>query len=978
MYRINRRIELALAVALLTTIAAGIMSLLSVQRLVEEASNLASAQHAPLALRSLSSDVRESRALLRLFAATGDPGDRSAYEALSSTLPTRLEEALLDTAEPSLGTRLEDLRPLLENATRLGGAVQTLQEQNALGAGSAAFGASGGEEFFDSLAASIASIDREQGEVLSGTGTVLSRQARIAEHRILLAALFAASITTIALWTLRRFVRRRSLVEEALRQSRERFRQSFEHAGIGMALVGLEGGLLDVNRAFCESLGYSETELRRLTFHDITHPDDLSEDVTLASRLMTGEIPFYHLDKRYIHRDGRTVWGRLTGSIVRDSHGAPLHFIAQVQDFTEQKEAELALRQSERRYRSLVELASDGILTIDRDARTDYVNSRMGEMLGIEAAEMLGKPLLDFMDEEAKVDALAYLQRRREGVADVYEFRFRRGDGSPLWALVATTPLINDEGGYSGVLAVVTDITARKQAEDRLRAAKEEAEAATRSRSAFLANMSHEIRTPMNGIIGLTEMTLETDLSAQQRQYLEMVRDSADSLLRILDDILDLTRMDTGRLQVENQPFRLRACIDGVVDTITVPAAMKRLELRARIAPDVPDHVFGDAVRLRQILLNLLTNAVKFTDEGSVHVDLSLASHDDAGFVLRVEVRDTGIGIPPDRQDAIFDTFTQADDSITRRYGGTGLGLAISSQLLMLMGGDIEVESELGLGSSFRFTVPLTTASDDLAPVPRENLHTPGTVRGLRVLVAEDNPVNQSFVTALLTRLGHEVVTVENGRGALEMLATRSFDLVLMDVQMPDLDGLETTRRWRESEQVGGDRLPIIALTAYAMSGDRERCIEAGMDAYLAKPFRSSELADAIRSVIPGAAVSPAPVQAPRTVRSADILQAVEGDLDLLRALAAIFRSSVPATLERIRVAVAERDAPGLVLAAHKLKGSAGVFRAGGLVDAARHLEELGLSAGEGPLASEAETVFAGVEELLESLLDAFDTIGIS
>ena len=669
------------------------------------------------------------------------------------------------------------------------------------------------------------------------------------------------------------------------------------------------------------------------------------------------------------------------------------------------------------------------------------------------------------------------------------EYRIARKDGTYVFWSDRGRPLYDYKGTVTRFIGACTDITERRQKEEVLKVTRQAAEAASQAKGQFLANMSHEMRTPMNGIIGMTELALETNLTPEQRGLLTTVKDCADTLLALINDILDFSKIEAGKLWLDPVDFSLRELLEDSVRSLALRAHQKGLELACHVQPEVPDALRGDSVRLRQVIVNLVGNAIKFTERGEVIVHAVVESTDDNGSLLRFTVEDTGIGIPPAKQEVIFEAFTQADGSTSRIFGGSGLGLAICRQIVAIMGGRIWVESEPGKGSRFQFTarfgrskqtrtgtapfvnlrgLPVLVVDDNATsrqilqehlarwemqpvlvdaaagalaelrraaeagnpfplvlvdatlpgadafglarqlldqrnlasglimmlssaaqvedtercrelgitvwitkPVRQSELfdavmsslgtaHAPSrratagpkpvllTARPLRILLAEDNAVNQRLAVRLLEKWGHSVTVAVNGRRAVESWEQSRFDLILMDVQMPEMSGLEAVAeiRRREGALTPAPHIPIVAMTAHAMEGDREKCLAAGMDHYVTKPIDQRRLFEAIE----GFFVQPprpesSDMSAPKPMLQLDpavVLQRFDGDRELLREVATLFLKDAPGHLVAIRDAISHGDGPALERAAHTLKGSVGNFSAAAAHDTALALEMMG------------------------------------
>jgi PAS domain S-box-containing protein len=916
-----------------------------------------------------------------------------------------------------------------------------------------------------------------------------------------------------------RDITERKRAEKTLQERTTYLSALIENSPLAIVAHDSQGRIQMCNPAFERLFQYRQEEILGAQLDDLVIPAELlSEAREYTRRVMAGEA--LQATPRRCRKDG-TLMDVELHCVPLSLGGTLVGAYVLYQDITERKRAEKALQERTTYLSALIENSPLAIVGHDSQGRVQMCNPAFERLFQYRQEEILGAQLDELIaPAELLSEGSEYTRRVVAGEAFQVATRRCRKDGTLMDVELHCVPL-SVGGKLVGAYGLYQDITERKRAAQALQQAKEAAEAASRAKSEFLANMSHEIRTPLNGIIGMTELALDTDLAPEQREYLMMVQESADSLLMVINDILDFSKIEVGKLALDFIDFKLRDCLGSTMKALAVRAHQKGLELAFRVPPEVPDELVGDPTRLRQVVLNLAGNAIKFTEQGEVVLRVRLRSQTEEDMRLHFAVSDTGIGIPVDKQQMIFEAFSQVDGSTTRKYGGTGLGLAISSQLVEAMGGRIWVESEPGKGSTFHFTarfglskiappravprvavnlrgMPVMAVDDNATnlrileeilvhwqmkpalanggwtalaamgraldagkPFPlvlidaqmpdmdgfalaeriRQNPRLAGATimmltsagrpgdaarcrelgiaaylvkpikqselldailialskpspatarptlvtrhslrearRKLRILLAEDNVVNQELVSRLLQKWGHVVVAVRSGRevlAALEKSPDGEFDAVLMDVQMPDMDGLEATAAIRAKEKTTGRHLPIVAITAHAMKGDRERCLGAGMDGYISKPIRAKELFEALENLIP---ITPpaelvVPAEAHEVLDRTQLLARVEGDTQLLAELAGLFLADCPKLLSAVKQAIASRDGTALERAAHKLKSSVGNFAAQSAVEAAQRLETMGR---RGDLAR-VEEGYAALEKEIERLKTILADLG--
>jgi PAS domain S-box-containing protein len=785
--------------------------------------------------------------------------------------------------------------------------------------------------------------------------------------------------------------------ERTLKESEIRFRSVFQSATDAIVLCDAGGTIISWNAGAEKVFGMAEEEAVG-NLATILMPEryrDLHDRG--MQRLVETGIP--RVIGRTVELSGQRADGSefpLELSLASWESEGDLYFSAIIRDITERKRADQQLESTLSELNTILETATVGIALLS-ERRMLRVNQRFVEMFGYARRDLEGHEtsmLHPSAREYAEFGELAFPALTR-GEPVRLERLLRHADGGVFWCSVAGRAI--DPADLSrGSIWILEDIDDRKKAEQELKSAKEAAEQANRAKSEFLANMSHEIRTPMNGIIGMTELVLDMDLNEEQAEYLGIVKHSADSLLSILNDILDFSKVEAGRLELEHVEFSLGDLLAAASRSVGVQAAAKGIALGVEVDDALPDRLMGDPGRLRQVIINLLGNSIKFTHTGSVNLRArAFEGHAEAGsgkVMLHVSVKDTGIGIPGEKFEAIFESFTQADGSTTRQFGGSGLGLAIARQLVHLMGGSIWVESSVGAGSVFHFTVALDRAG---AAPERAGREPEGAGAGkplvgaVRVLVVDDNEINRQLVSKILGRSGYICRAASSGEAALKALAEEDFHVVLLDVQMPGMDGFECARAIRAGQ--GGvrvPRVPVVALSAHEVQIMRNREGAEVFDEFLGKPFKAASLVNMIERLTRGGrggrggveteGAEPGAADASRVVNVKVALDRLDGDSELLREVWQDYLDMVPGQVDQIARSLGEGDVRTLEREAHSLKSTSGSVGAQGLQEIARQLE-VAASGGDldasRPIVGSVQREFERVARELCALLEARDGV---
>jgi len=753
----------------------------------------------------------------------------------------------------------------------------------------------------------------------------------------------------------------------ALEESEARFRVMADGCPAIIWVSDAGGNFQFQNQAAREYFGPGCELSESGRWRRLVHPDDAGAYLGGFETAVRDRSPFTG-EARLRRADGRWQWMATHAKPRWSQNREYLGHVGLTLDISQRKEDEKALRDSEERFRQLAENIRDALWVAEgAGGEVLYVSPAYEEIWGSSRDEIYRNRAawISAIEPEDREIADAFLRTQKQGMPAVSEYRIRTPRGDLKWIRDRAFPIRGPDGEIYRTVGIAEDITESKRAVAAMRLAKEAAESATRAKSEFLANMSHEIRTPINGVIGMLGLLLDTDLAFEQRKFAEVAHSSAEALLATVNEILDFSKLEARKLELEVMQFDLWGLVQGVVDLLSPLAREKGLALSYSIASGVALRLRGDSGRLRQILLNLIGNALKFTSRGEVRVDVARDCENHRLQVVRFSVKDTGIGIPANRQADIFFPFTQADGSTTRKYGGSGLGLTISKQLVELLGGKIAVESEPGKGSSFWFTAPFEKEAGESradghespALAAEEPVHAePAAARPCgRILVAEDNVSSQQVALAILKKLGFRADAVADGKEALESLRNIPYDLLLMDCQMPVMSGYEAAARIRDARSgVRNPRIPIIAVTASALQDERGKCLAAGMNDYIVKPVQVNALKAALGRWLP-----PPPGSAAALFDEAEFVDRLTGDRDLAGVIVRGFLEDMPQQLAALESHLRKNDAAGARLRIHSIKGAAAAVSGNGLRQVAAILED---AANRG----DWQTMGAGLPELVE------------
>lgn len=771
----------------------------------------------------------------------------------------------------------------------------------------------------------------------------------------------------------------RKKIEERVNNSEQRYRSIFNNSQALICTHDLHGRIIDVNPSAVHTFGFTKEDLLQKSIRDLVIPDRRSEfdDLYMSEILKNGKAQGIMVSAG---RNGERIYLLFQNYLVNDGADGP-YVIGFSQDISPRIKAERALKASEEKYRKIIENMNLGLLQVTPTEEIVYANQSFCQMSGYSSAELIGKNARELVIEE-EVDLGPVQERRKAGNSDAYELKVKTKDKSKRWWLISGAPIFAENGEYAGSIGIHLDITDHKANEAELKQAKIQAESSSKAKDVFLANMSHEIRTPMNAIIGIGKLLEKTDLDKQQRYYLDIVQNASNNLLVIINDLLDFSRIESGKVVLEQIGFRINDQVDKTRKILQHKAEEKGLLFECECDPAISPVLIGDPYRLNQVLINLLGNAIKFTEQGKVSLKCSVAADTAGSQVLDFVIADTGIGMSEEFIGQLFDKFTQEDESISRKFGGTGLGMSISKQLIELMGGTVKVVSKKDVGTVMSFNARFKKGHEEHLPETRVAVVDARVLRGKRILLVEDNATNRILATTILKQHGATITEAADGSIAVDRMQTETFDLVLMDVQMPVMNGLEATRYIRANVD---NSTPIVALTASALKKEEEQCLAAGMNDFITKPIDEDKMIRTIAGWLGGDIA-----QQPLATSSEEgddetahtkldlsmILSFAAGNTDFVKKISQTFAEELALATNDMEQALNKRDWSTLSSLAHKIRPSAITFNFKTIVPVLETMERLDVQAiNETELRDQIAFVRDNSEEYIKLLLQQVDKL---
>lgn len=738
-----------------------------------------------------------------------------------------------------------------------------------------------------------------------------------------------------------RVISSKKSIELALAKNSHFLRTIFSAANVGISMLSPDFRLTFANEWWISRLGYPEAKLKRMTLFSMIHPEDRSEFLQLAKLLETSKCEKLNVEKRFVCEDGSLLWVNLAVSAVKNFSSEITGFVTILADITDKKSAEEELKRSRDQFELAVKGSNDGIWDWNIETGELFLSPRWKEQLGYLNHELTNEfhTFSDLIHEEDRPRVMYFVKMYLEGRAKNYDidFRMRHKSGKIIWIRARGTAIRNNKGKPVRMAGSHTDISDRKASEQALARAKTKAEAANHAKSEFLATMTHEIRSPLNGIIGFTDLLLMTELDAEQRRFTDTANLCGKALLSIVNNILDFSKIEAGQLELNPVPTDLKELLLQTHSMMEYQAIHRGLNFKLKLTQNIPEIVLVDPDRLKQILINLVGNAIKFTEKGWVELEVKFKPENESRGIFSFHVRDSGIGISTANQKKLFKSFSQADASITRKFGGTGLGLAISQLLAGKMGGRIRIRSKEGKGSDFYFSF-LSECRRDQRQENRKNAQAKSILRHFHgessktrsIMIVEDIPTNMLLARALLERLlpGANLVEATNGKEAIEIAARQKFDMILMDLNMPGLDGFATTEAIRNNRNFG-DQTVIIALTATAVKEELEKCLLCGMNDFLTKPVSLSAMAEVMQKYLPDCQIAGrnnsenSEICAQKSFDKETLTTKISQDRQLFNKLLANFRHDTEKRLQQIKQSFADNEMEKVRKLAHAIKGSA-------------------------------------------------------